>query len=71
MLALMDTFLRRLIFISAENSQHFMLGHTVFNDMSTYTYEQKLFPPFMLSSVVYITCPLNWVKLEVIYNIKF
>ena len=47
-----------------------MLYHPDFNDVSIDTYRLEIFPTFMLSDGVYITCSLNWENLEVIANIQ-
>ena len=46
------------------NSQYFMLAHTVFHNISIYTYKQYIFLIFMLAYGVYVTHPLKLVKVE-------
>ena len=43
----------------SKNSQHFMLDHPNFHNISIYTYKQLIFPTFMLSYDVYTTRLLN------------
>ena len=46
------------------NSQHCVLACPVLHNISIDTYKQKILPTIMLADSVYITCPLNWVKVE-------
>ena len=47
-----------------------MLDLTVFNDITIHSYQHEIFLTLMLANGVYITCPLNIVKLEEISNIQ-
>ena len=53
-----------------QNSQHYMLALTVFNNISVYTYWGERLPIFMFEDGLYISCTFNLLKVEEIPNIQ-
>ena len=53
-----------------KNSQHYMLGHPNFNNISIENYRWEIFPKFMSADGVYVILSLNWLYAEVISSIQ-
>ena len=70
MLALLGIFFRRFIFIGDGEIENFILAYPIFHNILIDTYKREILPTFMLEDGVYITLPMNWLKVEVISNIQ-